>query len=471
MKIIITEEQYKKIFLSGKYDNLITEQLTRLIAATERFGTKLIGLETTNLAKLKRTFNLADNITLRTISDLMTALEGTGVSKFRPAQFKALMSVSDLKTPLLDILSSETQIKNLLTLRSTAQNLSPTHPKIVEIDNFLGKFLPKEEVDEFVEQYYKDPITPSGMKTGDSRFKTSDVKNIFGELKTQSEVLEWMEKNKKDLTELTNGGNYVNVFNEEQRKLWKNINDNLKEMLPIIKNMDDDVLKILKTNNINPLEFKQTLLKVLPSKPSQFFIKLLNSPFGKSWIGRKMIYGILVYMVWSYGPKVFTSVLDFVDFVTSRMSGDNKEENDADIKSKFETWFKKNSPEGGKIYSKNPESFTITIKDNVVSLLDPGGALGDMIGGQVYDYEYNETDGTFKYINDDETQSTGTFENSLEGFKKWLITPKSEGGAGKNLKSDEIPSGTEDIFTINVSGEIGPSYEFINGAFKYKKNN
>lgn len=470
MKIIITEEQYKKIFLSGKYDNLITEQLGQLKSLMKTLKTDVLaladidlGLSLSDSNKLKDAFNLPPNIILDNIQDLVNKLTSAS-DDLTPLQFKSLMKVTTIKPFVLGILKDNPKIQNLLTLRATAENLNPTHPTITKIDNLLKKFLSTDqEVEAFVARNTKDPLTPNSLKSGQTRFSATDVKNIFGELKTQSEVLEWMKKNKQDLTDLTNGGNYVNVFSEEQRKLWKKINDNLNEMLPIIKNMDDEVLKILKTNDINPEEFKKTLLKVLPSKASQFFIKLMASPFGKTWIGRKIIYSILGYMVWRYGPTVFTSVLDFVDFVTSRMSGDNKEEADVNIKSKFETWFKKNSPEGGKLYSKNPEDFTITINGNDVSLLDKAGVLGDKKGGKVYNYEYDETNNTFKVIGDDETQSTGTFENSLEGFKEFIVADW-----GKSINGNEKYR-IEDKFYIVNDGTQDFYYNFDDNVKKFKE--
>ena len=88
--------------------------------------------------------------------------------------------------------------------------------------------------------------------------------------------------------------------------------------------------------------------------------------------------------------------------------------------------------------------------------------VGAKINGVIYNnFIWNKTTEDLTAIEN----SKLTFENTIEGFKKWLITPQSEGGAGQ---SEDIgkPSGEKDNFILTFSDGKKETFEYKDGNFK-----
>jgi len=412
-RIKITESQYKEIFLNEN-KNVISEQALSIVSKIidrlpRTLITKPLSLSPQNITKIRKAFKIADNVTLNTIEDVLkTALQGG--DKLTSTQIKTLFGIDSLVQPLIKVLENDPTITKLLKLRQTALNISVDHPSVKKIDDILTKYIPTEYIDDVVETSGVEGISKEYMKTAASKYTTAEMKKIFDQIKNHQDLITWMEKNNENLLSLTKSSNSVNLLSPQSRELWYKISKDVKKYLPLLEKTNDDLLKILSNDDIDANLFKKKLLSSTPGKTKQFFLDLYNTPFGSSYIGKKLIGGFLILSsitILGYSGK---KLIDFVSFVNSKNEDELSSETSTSVEEKkpepnifekslegFDKWFMtqkgKMELEDGKDfleqYIKFKNDLNVTLDNNTISVEDPKGLIDGSNEETYYDFEYD----------------------------------------------------------------------------------
>jgi hypothetical protein len=236
------------------------------------------------------------------------------------------------------------------------------------------------------------------------------MKKIFDQIKNHQDLITWMEKNNENLLSLTKSSNSVNLLSPQSRELWYKISKDVKKYLPLLEKTNDDLLKILSNDDIDANLFKKKLLSSTPGKTKQFFLDLYNTPFGSSYIGKKLIGGFLILSsitILGYSGK---KLIDFVSFVNSKNEDELSSETSTSVEEKkpepnifekslegFDKWFMtqkgKMELEDGKDfleqYIKFKNDLNVTLDNNTISVEDPKGLIDGSNEETYYDFEYD----------------------------------------------------------------------------------
>jgi hypothetical protein len=246
MKIIITENQYNKIFLSGKYDNILEEQLTRLI--DDLFDSldfddmkKLYGSNTydINYNNFNRDFP-ADvinkfktkysefNFNTGTYEDFLKELKKINeidevgfniLYKFRSAPFKRALETA---------LSKNNEINRIITLYHKAEDVNNIGIMIA-LKNKLKEFLGDSDVT--IENFLKKFKGTGSIDTLTSNVDTlrmiEDIKKWSKSVKNEDEFNKLILQTKNKLDEIYSSGLklYVDGKYVDFKLLKKTYND------------------------------------------------------------------------------------------------------------------------------------------------------------------------------------------------------------------------------------------------------
>lgn len=157
MKIIINERQYKEIFLSGKYDSLITEDIipskiksgivSLLSGISDEIGERL--------DDVKKVFKLSPNSTW---DDLATAIQS--LKTLNKGQIKSLLGVTDFgisNTIKQQLAKDEGLLIQIAAYKKALENKDIT--QINKSKTVLKSILPEDMLDEFVENVQSEAVS------------------------------------------------------------------------------------------------------------------------------------------------------------------------------------------------------------------------------------------------------------------------------------------------------------------------
>lgn len=512
-RIIITENQYKEIFSNNKYykilvneqwDN-IASKIAKKIGSLTKFSEPFIPLRTNlktleseldNLRSLPTTNN--NNLRISQKRSSIRAVKDSLKDKFRvkigddnlgkldaifhnydiydpESLIYALNNKGDLtkgelgnlykidfnlddngtttfKTILLNTIKADENVEKLfITYRSINNRLKQTHPSNIRINDVMNNHIPTDikrdllKDDSFARSVEKNQLLanipdPSVWNPGSI---LNDIPDNVNELE---ELIEKMKSQLENLNTLYN--NPVSVLDKTSRDLWNTFQSNLtKTDVQKIASKYEELEMLINKNGVKPKEFYKKLIDITPNKWKRLVLKM-RPPFKGVLIPLVYFSGLLFV-----GVPIGASIYDLYDYV---MKDKSKKVDDTDIKSKFLPWLKTVNKESYDKVILNQKNYTITVDGKNLTIKNKEG--------KTHTYLYDETNNTFDEV-DDETQSTGTFENSLDGFKEFLKLNPSE-----MANDGDIPDGVQDIFTISGSSGVPyVTFNFENNTFVEKE--
>lgn len=461
MKIIITEKQYKDIFLSDKFYNLVTEQLIvvdKLLtgAITKGIEKKVIDdLEVINAFKLKPA-TAGEKITFKTLKNELEVMRSVG-QKLDSAQVKALFK---LGIPTITEKLESSLIKNsdfgLLLISYKSSKISNNAKKMSDIRAKLEKYLPEEKIDEIANK-----VSPEQAGQYVRKAKQDAILlEVAG--KTPEEKIKYYEKNQDDIFAVFKEDEIDRFWNVVNNPTWTKFKDLVKKYNSQIYGKSEKSFAQFLTDNNYPmkdgmwLEFKRLSVEK-QNKLGNLWGDISNH------IGKNRKFYVWTIILIAFFGSAAWKLKEFLD-----AKADYFREQAYDIEKEVSNFLSQDKVivNGVNIAAINDNIITtiVTKINNVLVKVEP--PLKVTPNGPEYDY-FTYKDGILKpYIKTKVVTPTSTFDNSLEGFKKWYTTPQNEGGYGSKFESDETPSGEKDSFIISTDGEPFLKFNFKDGKFK-----
>jgi hypothetical protein len=483
-RIIITEKQYREIFLNKKNGNiLINEQLKgfgnflsnsldnifnpgalELYAKNLKKGVNkkeelknLLKIDENGLNKLKSIFGGTE---INTLDELKSLLNN---HIFTKEDISKLYTINSFRTQIQNSLLQDDDVKKMFSVYKTMKSkLKDEHPDLQKIDDLIDKYIPRDVKEILLKSQDIYPIESKDIKKGGDVLKKSLPTNLTFDI-SENEIIRMLNNideiegiakmvKEKGLNLINFEKNYLKFSDEKDRAAWIKISKDLTENdLKLVKSKLEELKNYLSENNINYAEFIEKFYKLRPKKYKQIFIEIGNKyPF----IPNKL----LNFM---YLALPLLTVGGTYIFVNSTISSYNKfkklkETNDI-LTKKFLGFLNKNYSEIYKKYLKDENFFKITVEEgNKITLIDTSGIIKNDGKTAYFEYQYDEKNDTFKETSDEES-----FENSPKGFNEFLIK-----NPGFKLNDTDIINGEKDIFTISTSdNEEYVSFNYKDGTF------
>ena len=486
-KIIITESQYKKIFLSEKYTNILLEQVGILDDVIDLIEKELMASSRASddlLLKLGKTSRGYDDV-----ADAINTIKNFKKIDKVYAKLFLDLGVREISEVIFkNVLKTDDELYNLMGMYKkysdqVSSGVSGSQSKLDGVKNALNsKGVNDENIESALDVY----------------------KSATAALKEESRVLtqklmstppnKWSGE---DLLKLEDWGKRQMISPQEYAKVMSKQVNGFDELWELIvdwkKNYKDGV------NNKSGITFSKYLenQKVylgkwgsrnkFPVKSWDWFAEpVRNLSSGQIWKGIKQLVGRNIIL---FGIPAVGGILVLLGTVGWNVGKLSKELANM-------IGYKLNVKDDILEYLKDDSSKVVLPDESTeVSIYADDKSKNDYlknIDGYSIDYNKDTKFLTFKNENGitlkgikyttfmwspdnenltavkptEEIKTTSTFENSLDGFKLWFITPESEGGFGQSLKSNDIPSGVKDNFTIKYSDGDISDFKFENGTFK-----
>lgn len=287
MKIKITESQYKKIFLSGRYENLILEQapvkvldtfLDDISVITKYSGKTAAKNFATDfpddvLRKIEREFNVPTS-TIKNFDDFKSVLKSVSDNPINSYQFQSLLKINNptIREKLLLSLSKDDGVHRILALykkAETAGRNDVTQPMRERLKIYLGT---EDEVSNFINKY-KSGVT---SKIEDLTYSLDD--ELFDMFKS--------------------------IQNEEQFLKLKN------EATSLLRNVDLTGSKLFKdTKQYGDFLKAKELFKMISGEKSEF------AKFKQFIEKNKIDVDLLKSEIKRKDPNLFSKILSFSDSI------------------------------------------------------------------------------------------------------------------------------------------------------------
>lgn len=466
MKIIITEKQYKDIFLSDKFYNLVTEQLIVVDKALTSAITK--GMEKKVIEDLEviKAFELTpatagEKITLKTLKNKLDNMRSVG-NKLESAQVKALFK---LGIPTITEKLESSLIKNsdfgLLLISYKSSKIAKNTKKMSESRDKLEKYLPEEKIDEMANK-----VTPEQAGQYVRKAKQDAILlEVAG--KTPEEKIKYYEEHQDDIFAVFKEDEIDRFWNVVNNPTWTKFKDLVKKYNSQIYGKSEKSFAQFLTDNNYPmeagvwLEFKRLTVEQ-QNKLGNLWGDISNH-IGKN----RKFYVWTIILITFFGSAAW-GLKKFLD-----AKADYFREQAYDIEKEVSNFLSQDEVMVGNVniatINDNIITTIVTKVNNVLVKVEP--PLKVTLDGPEYDY-FTYKDGILKPYIKKETKvvtPTSTFDNSLEGFKKWYTTPENEGGYGGKFESDETPSGEKDTFFNTIDGEPFQKFSFKDGKFEKVK--
>ena len=461
MKIIITEKQYKDIFLSDKFYNLVTEQLIvvdKLLtgAITKGIEKKVIDdLEVINAFKLKPA-TAGEKITFKTLKNELEVMRSVG-QKLDSAQVKALFK---LGIPTITEKLESSLIKNsdfgLLLISYKSSKVANNTKKMSESRAKLEKYLPEEKIDEMVNK-----VTPEQAGQYVRKAKQDAILlEVAG--KTPEEKIKYYEEHQDDIFAVFKEDEIDRFWNVVNNPTWTKFKDLVKKYNSQIYGKSEKSFAQFLTDNNYPmkdgmwLEFKRLSVEK-QNKLGNLWGDISNH------IGKNRKFYVWTIILIAFFGSAAWKLKEYLDAQADyfREQAYDIEKEVSNFLSQEKVWV-----DGVNIAAINDNIITtkVTEINNLLVKVEP--PLKVTTDGPEYDH-FTYKEGILKpFIKTKVVTPTSTFDNSLEGFKKWYTTPENEGGYGGKFESDETPSGEKDSFIISTDGEPFLKFNFKDGKFK-----
>lgn len=315
MKIKITESQYKKIFLSGKYENILLEQNILKVVNSFLDDMSSISKYTTSknatsnfakdfsdntLSKIEKSFGVGDG-TINTFQDFKNLISKR-TTPIDEKQFMSLLGVKnvELKKILLDSFSKDEDIHRILSLYNKAKT-SDRSDIISSLRDRLKKYLgTDEEVTNFIDNYSKF-VTTKAEHVG--KYLDSDLKTLLKSLEDGEKFSKFKGEAERIIDNINLYG--YDLFKDKQQ--YKNFMDAKSKFKQLIKSQEN--LKkfedFLEKNKIDV----DTLSEKIRQKNPNLLDKILvtnDKIFARSKsIGRFFLVILLIVVATTLGISVY----------------------------------------------------------------------------------------------------------------------------------------------------------------------
>lgn len=327
MKIKITESQYKKIFLSGRYENLILEQapvkvldtfLDDISVITKYSGKTAAKKFATDfpddvLRKIEKEFNVPTS-TIKNFDSFKSVLRGVSDNPITPIQFQSLLRIKNsvIKEKLLIALSKDDDIQRILSLYKKAETSGRndiTQKMRERLKIYLGT---DDEVGNFINKYKGTVVT----KIEDLSYSLNrEMSKMFNSIGSEENFL----KLKNEATSLLRSIDSTGYKLFKDTKQWTDF-QKAKEILEIISGNRDEFIKFKEFVGKNKIDL-DLLKKEIKDKNPNIFSKILALSDSVKDKSKSIFYLFMGILFLSIASGLTYGVYKLYDLFTSSSSG------------------------------------------------------------------------------------------------------------------------------------------------------